>query len=185
MEHHLSALRCDAGRQPVVRCYRHGTKWEDDGSENIYEPVFTDVTISSTEGQTLTFAEDNVQFIGYYDAFYIDESNEDIYYLTSGNTFKHTASERTLNACRAYFRFSEAAQARQFVLNFGENGGTTTGIVEVDNGTNTDGSTYDLLGRKVDGKQSTVRSTSGRLQGQNGKLRKGLYIKNGRKVVVK
>ena len=144
-------------------------KWDEDGSENIYEPVFTDVTISSTEGQTLTFAEDNVQFIGYYDAFYIDESNEDIYYLTSGNTFKHTASERTLNACRAYFRFYKAAQARQFVLNFGENGGTTTGIVEVDNGTNTDGSTYDLLGRKA----------------PRGQLRKGLYIKDGKKVVVK
>ena len=54
----------------------------------------------------------NVQFIGYYTAFDITADDDDIYYMAGDGTLKHTAKARTLKACRAYFRFEEAAQAR-------------------------------------------------------------------------
>ena len=146
-------------------------------TEDIVSPTFTGVTIDATAEQTIEKADGHVKFIGYYDAFDITAANDDIYYMTAGSTLKHTAKDRTLLACRAYFQFSEnvVSSARQFVLDFGE--GATTSIADnMSETTTTSHSVYDLQGRRmVNGQSSMV----------NGQLRKGLYIKDGRKVVVK
>lgn len=138
-------------------------KW-DPAEENIVEPVFSGVTISQPEGQTLSFEDGNVKFIGYYDAFTADD--ESIYYMTAANTLKYSDQPRTLNACRAYFQFTEAASGRQFIMNFGD--GETTGIADIDMNVN-NGNWYTVDGKKLD-KQPT---------------RKGVYIKEGVKVVIK
>ena len=153
-------------------------KWEN--GDNIVNPVFTDVTISEPDGLTISKAGDNVKFIGYYDALRLDPENDtedfgaadvpNIYYMTSGNTLKHTGVARTLKACRAYFKFSTEVMKRiqQFVLDFG--GDVTTGISLTPNpSTNGEGSWYTVDGKKLD-QQPT---------------RKGLYIHNGNKVVIK
>ena len=122
-----------------------------------------------------------VKFVGYYDAFGIDQNDEDIYYMTAENTLKHTGVARTLHACRAYFQFDETdpnvGQSRQFILNFGDDD-ATTGIVSMDDGKlimdNEAGAVYDLQGRKIDNRKSVNR-----------KLPKGLYIYKGKKTVVK
>ena len=107
-----------------------------------------------------------MKFIGYYDAFDITPANENIYYMTAGNTLKHTGVDRTLKACRAYFQFSTDTRARQFVLDF--DGDTTTGIGALQvNDDNCDW--YMLDGRKLNGQPT----------------RRGLYIMKGRKVVIK
>ena len=137
-------------------------KWED--GSNIEDPLFSGVTISQLEGQTLSFVEGNVKFIGYYDAFIADD--ESIYYMTASNTLKYSDQSRTLNACRAYFQFTEAASSRQFIMNFGD--GETTGIANIDMNV-TNGNWYTVDGKKLD-KQPT---------------RKGVYIKEGVKVVIK
>lgn len=140
----------------------------DPATRDIVNPLFTGVTVvSSTEAQrTIEKADGHVKFIGYYDPMTIDTpDNDDIYYMTTGNTLKHTGKQRTLKACRAYFQFSEAAQqARSFMLNFGDE---TTGIAEIRKVS--DNSWYTLDGVKLD-KQPT---------------KKGLYISNGRKIVIK
>jgi hypothetical protein len=144
-------------------------KWENNGDENIVNPVFTGVKIVSTTEteRTIEMASGNVKFIGYYNAFTINTpDNDNIYYMTTGSQLKHTAKERTLKACRAYFEFSEAATAREFILDFGE--GEASGIMTLDGMDDADG-WYTVDGKKLD-KQPT---------------RKGLYIKDGRKVVVK
>ena len=145
-------------------------KWDNtEGTEeNIVNPVFPSVTIASTEGQTITMANGDVKFIGYYDAFNINETNTDIYYMTVDNTLKHTAKARTLLACRAYFRFTEAAAARSFVLDFGD---MTTEIsnTEITEITEKVGDWYTLDGVKH-GEQPT---------------HKGIYIKDGKKVVIR
>lgn len=138
-------------------------KW-DAAEENIVEPVFSSVTISQPEGQTLSFEDGNVKFIGYYDAFTADD--ESIYYMTADNTLKYSDQPRTLNACRAYFQFTEAASSRQFIMNFGD--GETTGIADIDMNVN-NGNWYTVDGKKLD-KQPT---------------RKGVYLKEGVKVVIK
>ena len=145
-------------------------KWDNDNP--IENPKFTNVTIdNSTTEQTITKANGHVKFIGFYDAFNITSANDDIYYMTANNTLKHTGIDRTLNACRAYFLFSEAATARQIVLDFGNDNGDATRIQE--NGEWTKdyetGAWHTLDGRKLD-KQPT---------------RKGLYIVNGKKMVIK
>lgn len=145
-------------------------KW--DNGNPIENPTFTNVTIdNSTTGQTITKADGNVKFIGYYDAFGINTpANDDIYYMTDGNTLKHTGKSRTLMACRAYFQFTEAAAARELVLDFGD--GEATRIEEFKNsrieGLNAD-VWYDLSGRKLE-KMPT---------------KKGVYILNGKKTVIK
>lgn len=152
-------------------------KWEkangydeaDPTTRDITSPVFANVTVKSGSPAEISMADDHVKFIGYYDAFNIDTpANDDIYYMTSGNTLKHTGKARTLLACRAYFQFSEAAQTREFVLDFGDNdvvtGITTTNLSDK---TNEDGVWYTLDGRRLDGQP----------------LMKGVYIQNGRKVI--
>lgn len=140
----------------------------DPATRDIVNPLFTGVTVvSSTEAQrTIEKADGHVKFIGYYDPMTIDTpDNDDIYYMTAGNTLKHTGKQRTLKACRAYFQFSEAAQqARSFMLNFGDE---TTGIAEIRKVS--DNSWYTLDGVKLDKQPS----------------KKGLYISNGRKIVIK
>jgi len=142
-------------------------KWE--GGDNIVNPEFKNVTISEPVGQTLSFVNGNVKFIGYYNAFDITPDDTDIYYMTAGNTLKHTGKPRTLKACRAYFQFSAEAMKRiqQFVLDFG--GDVTTGIISIDNEKLNESGWYTVDGKKLE-QQPT---------------RKGLYIHNGVKVVIK
>ncbi len=143
-------------------------KWEGDGTDNIENPVFNGVTVvnRSDAERTIKKAGGKVKFIGYYDAFTINTpANDDIYYMTAGNTLKHTGKERTLKACRAYFQFSAAAAPHQIVLNFND---VVTGIATADFADKTD-AWYDLNGRRLYQKPTM----------------KGLYIHGGKKVVVK
>ena len=146
-------------------------KWEA-GQENIVDPTFTGVLVKDVdeEVRTLSFADYQVQFIGYYDAFNITADDTGIYYMTAGSQLKATGIDRTLKSCRAYFQFSEEAQkARQFVLNFGD-GSETTGIISTKSSPDsTNDGWYTVDGMKL-GKQPK---------------RKGVYIQNGRKVVIK
>ena len=141
------------------------------GGDNIVEPTFTGVTINGAM-QDVSLANGHVQFIGYYNAFDISASDDDIYYMGAGSTLKHTAKPRTLKACRAYFRFEEAAQARDITLDFGEGEAKPTGVgaALMNNEERImNNEVYDLQGRRIDGSR----------------LNRGVYIKNGRKVVVK
>ena len=97
-------------------------------------------------------------------------------YLGANSTLYYPSKAMSINACRAYFQLNgiEAgtpAGVRAFRLSFGED--DATGIVPIDNGKliidNEAGAWYTLDGRKLDGKPT----------------RKGLYLLNGRKVVIK
>lgn len=143
-------------------------KWQN--GENIVNPVFSGVTIDKAD-RSISKADGHVQFKGYYDAFDIDASDMDIYYMSTGNKLRHTGKARTLNGCRAYFQFSEnALAAREYRLDFGDE---TTGISEKCRVKSEEFATaagwYTLDGRKLD-KQP---------------MKKGVYIYNGRKAVLK
>ena len=148
-------------------------KW--DSGEDIVNPLFSNVTIKKTteEERTITKADGNVKFIGYYDAFDITATDNDIYYMTAGNKLAHTGIDRTLKACRAYFQFSEAAVAASELdveFDFGNDiNGNTTGISSLTPSPSPkgEGSVYNLAGQRV------TNPT------------KGLYIVNGKKVVIK
>lgn len=144
-------------------------KWGSDEGEDIVNPVFTGVTIDSRTDRNITKADGHVSFIGYYDAFTVTPSDDYIYYMTAGNQLKHTAKERVLKACRAYFQFSDEAKSKPFVLDFAEEN-SATGI--------------DIVG------SATAKEKTGDWYTINGvriekPVRKGLYILNGQKVVIK
>ncbi len=117
-----------------------------------------------------------VSFIGTYDKVTFTDEDKSILFMGEENTLHYpdgTGSGVTIGACRAYFKIGEdGAGARLltgFKLNFGE--GEAQGIESLTVGAGTvparEGSIYTLSGVKVD------KPT-----------RKGLYIKNGRKIVV-
>ncbi len=142
-------------------------KWEADTEQpTITNPTFRNVTLADDDYPwPIRKAGDHVWFCGYYNAFNITPDYTNYYYMTAGSTLKHTGIDRTLNACRAYFRFTEAAAARQIVLDFGS--GSTQGITSV--GTQAANSHwFTVNGVRVENP-----------------VRKGLYIRNGKKTVVK
>ena len=156
--------------QPVSRLTA-GTpyiiKWA--SGDNIVNPTFTKVKISSTTGQTRSFDGGHIQFIGYYDAFNITPDDTDIYYLTSGSQLKCTGTSRTLKSCRAYFRFTEkqaGTKAFSFHLDFGDD--NPTSVKSLPQTTRTD-SWHSLDGRRLSGEPA----------------RRGIYVRNGKKVVLK
>lgn len=143
--------------------------WET--ADNIVNPTFSHVTITSTEGQAINKADGNVKFIGYYNAFDINTpDNDDIYYMTADNTLIHTGKARTLKACRAYFQFTEAATARDLILNFdGETTSLNEALILKSEKFATAEGWYTINGLRLNSKPTT----------------KGIYIHNGKKIVIK
>ncbi len=144
-------------------------KWDKDVvNPEIQNPVFTGVTIkNSTEEERTVSPINEVKFIGYYDAKPITSADENIYYMTANNTLKHTGQDRTLKSLRAYFEFTvPSGSVREFTLNFGD--GESSGIISIDS-EQLESNWYTIDGKMLD-KQPT---------------RKGVYIKDGNKVVIK
>ena len=138
-------------------------KWDGDGSNNLVNPVFMGVTISNAN-RDVTSTDGKVSFKGTY-AYQAFDSEDKSILLVGGSNLYWPQNGASLGACRAYFKLSDGASASEFVLNFGDE---TTGINAV-NGSEfkVNGEYYNLAGQRV------ANPT------------KGLYIVNGKKVVVK
>ena len=155
-------------------------KWGNtEGSEGteateLKNPVFENVTMSSTEAGSVTSTDGKVQFIGTFNPTDIYSTEKDNLYLGAGNTLYYPwgegMTEYFINAFRAYFHVNGAPTVRQFVLNFGEDGEaqgiTTTDYTDL---TDSAGAWYTIDGVRLDGQPT----------------KKGLYIHGGKKVVVK
>ena len=114
-------------------------------------------------------------YIGIYDNLTFEEERKDILYLGAENELFYPSPEAdesvTIGAFRCYFELhlSEDQQARTFQLNFGDE---ETGIRSLTASQPHDLTTsdwYTLDGRRLSGKPTTS----------------GLYISNGRKVIIK
>jgi len=121
----------------------------------IYSTYIGEENIASTRG--------NVVFQGTYNPM-AAESLTGKYYLTSDGTLAAGTATTTLNGFRAYFVL---ADAEKDYLTFKNEDGTTTAIKAVELGSSVEGA-YNLNGQKVE-----------RLN------KRGLYIINGKKVVMK
>ena len=161
-----------AGKPYIVRWNKNANL------ANIIDPIFTDVKISVTEPEAVTF-NSNCQFVGQFSPFAITESNiNEILMLGSGSSLGYSQNPRTLKCFRAHFVIPTSGnQARSIVMNFDDEG---TGIKTTDYTDCTDEDEwYTLDGRKLSGAPTTrgiyVRSISGRSQGKN----------NGKKIIIK
>ena len=140
-------------------------KW-DNTDEKITDPVFTGVTIDDTN-RDVPFTGGS--FKGTYAPIAFDSEDFSVLFLGTNNRLYFPKSGAKINPFRAYFHLENGADVREFKLNFGDN--NATGIVDV-RGKMEDGRSeewYTLDGRKLSTKPT----------------KKGMYINNGRKVIVK
>ena len=147
-------------------------KWEN-GGDNMTDLVFKGVTISNKVNDIKT---DAVTFCGVFNPFILKANDKTKLYLGSNNTLYYPSKERTVNSFRAYFQLADGITAgdptggalgvKAFVLNLDDE---ETGLSPIPSPKGEGGACYSLDGRRLSGKPT----------------QKGVYIINGRKVVIK
>ena len=185
-------------------------KWPAE-AENIVEPAFLGVTIPDmgitaadrqgddkdekmvakvaafyaskgydTEGRTDVKTDERVRFLGTYKSTHFEEADNSILFFGASNKLYYPKSNVSIGAQRAYFKLGDgdglAHPLTDFTINFGD--GETTALTLV-NGEErmVNSEVYDLQGRRV--MQSSLFDSG------KATLKKGLYIVNGKKVVIK
>ena len=161
-----SLTSIEAGKPYIV-------KW--DSGDNITNPVFSNVTISTSLHPVATTAAEGtvITFTGTFSPLFIGLENKSLLYMGAGNTLYYPNGEMTIGSCRAHFRLQgievgdPTNGVRAFVMNFDDE---ATGIMSIENGQLTiDHSWYTLDGRRLSGKPT----------------QKGIYINKGKRVVIK
>ena len=152
---------------PYIIKWDADANYVDDDAHNLVAPVFSGVTVSTT---THNFKSGNIEFKGTYAPIGFSDEDKNILLLgvkDDMSTLYYPQSGASIGAQRAYFEIAGGAEVKAFNLNFD---GGDTGIEEIVNGKlPIDNSWYSLDGRKLSDKPS----------------RAGVYINNGRKVVIK
>ena len=148
-------------------------KWAE--GDNITDPVFTGKAISNTEPTTVTSQDGMVSFIGTYGTVSLAANDKSNIYFGSANKLFWPDQNVTVGAFRAYFKRGEndAVNAKGitgFVIDLGENDEETTAIHNAEFIMQNDDADawFTLDGSRLSGKPAA----------------KGIYIHNGKKVVV-
>ena len=135
-------------------------------SENVVNPVFNGVTVSSTKQNTETTA---VDFIPVINPTSLTGGDKTVLFVSGGNTLTYPSGDGNINGFRAYFQLKgeSVSLARAFRMSFDDN---MTGIITVlsDEPSTGDG-IYTLDGRRIEGQPAA----------------KGVYIVNGKKTIIK
>ena len=149
-------------------------KWTTTGTD-VINPVFTDVTISEIEGGSTESSYINL--VGSFSPVSFTTEDNNKLYLGTDNKLYSPTKARTMGSCRAYFLLHNGlnvnslnANGARVLLDFGD-GETTSIDVRSKREEVRSGAWYDLSGHKV-----TDASLSSR---------KGIYIHQGKKIVVK
>ena len=139
--------------------------------KNITNPVFANVVIDDAD-RSLTSTDGCVTFKGNYDAQSFNKEDKSILFLGAENKLYWPQSGASINACRAYFQITDpTVNVKEFRLNFNGTEDSETSLSEALRVKGEESGWYDLSGRKVAKDQ---RPTA-----------KGLYIKDGKKVMIK
>ena len=172
-----SATAIEAGVPYLVKWTKAADYEGNEVSYDISNPVFEGVTVSSTTAQAVestTAGLEPVQMVGCYSPVDVTADDKSILFLGNANTLYYSTTDRQIRSCRAYFsvpyiKGNAGAKARAFALNF--DGEDVTGIlgVSADSTDVKDGVWYSLDGVRLSGKPT----------------QSGLYINNGKKVVIK
>ena len=162
---------------PYIIKWDRANDYVDDDEHNITIPVFSGVTIDALAHNfdNGVSGSERVRFMGTYQSIaFTDENKDGVLLLGGNNKLYYAGPGAALGAQRAYLFIggTNAAQARRltsFKIDFGD-GGNETGIIDVmAKDVNTADGIYTIDGRKLQGQPT----------------QKGLYIVNGRKVVMK
>ncbi len=152
--------------------------YDDEPEYEINNPIFTDVTITAPHPVN-QFSNDFVYiFQGNFDPYRLTPGNQTELYLGANNTLYYAAEDSnvTIGAFRGYFKYAQSGTGstpvKSFVLNFGDE---ETGIQEIttdSNSSNFSNSSNPYI--SLDGRRLTSQPVT-----------PGLYIHNGRKVMIK
>ena len=172
-----TATEIEAGVPYLVKWEKAADYEGNEANYDISNPVFEGVTVSSTAAQAVestTAGLESVQMVGCYSPVSVTADDKSILFLGDANTLYYSTVDRQIRSCRAYFSVPyinghAEAKARAFALSF--DGEETTGILEVSANSNEvkDDIWYSLDGVRLSGKPT----------------QRGLYINNGKKVVIK
>ena len=162
-----TATQIEAGKPYLV-------KWT--SGADIVEPVFSDVTISSTTPtavESATSGLETVRMVGNYAPVTVKADDQSVMFMGDDNSLYYTTEDRTLHNFRAHFEIpsqqSAPTLARSFVIDFdGDEVVTSINGVLISDGGRAEG-WYSLDGRRLGRRPSA----------------KGVYIHNGNKVIVK
>ena len=160
-----NATEIEAGKPYLI-------KWANDTEQpTIDSPYFESVIINNTM-KDVEFP--GGKFVGTYKCMTFQEDNTNILFIglnsKGESTLYYPTSGAIIGAQRAYFDLNvNPSGVRGFSLNFG-NDDNKTGIISLSKDSRNQGEVwYDLNGRKFSGKP----------------VRKGVYVQNGKKVVIK
>lgn len=122
-----------------------------------------------------------VTFQGTFAPITFDAEDKSILFLGAKNTLYYPESGARINAFRSYFTLDlDGSNVKSFSLNFDEEstgvGSLSPALTPVSNG-----SWYDLSGRII----SLTPNPSPISEGSRKQLPRGIYIHNGKKVVIK
>lgn len=138
-------------------------------ANTVANPVFEGVAISGSDAEMITDTNGDYAFVGTYGKYDMKTDGSEVFITTSGTLSYPAAKSKTMKGMRAYIILPESSNAKAFSLNIG---GESTGIESIDGGMlNGNATVYNLNGQKM---SSDI----------NG-LAKGLYIVNGKKMIVK
>lgn len=153
-------------------------KW-DQQSTDIVNPTFTNVTIQNVSESQMKVATDYVDFVGNFNPFSIGEAGDNTkLYLGASNGLYYPNGASTFYGFRAYFQLKNdltagpgpstgSSQVKAFRLNFGDE---ENGIFLMEDGrSKMEDAYFTLDGRRLLSQPITP----------------GLYIQNGRKVLIK
>jgi len=195
---------------PYIIKFEKEDGYVDNDLYNIVSPIFERVTIASglhpydtdehTSAKTVdgieypaVETEAQVRFLGTYDAETFSATDNSILFLGDENKLYYPQPSGdqlpTIGACHAYFKIGtdgsagDLARITAFNLNFGDDGSTVAPSsihgVEAGEGARAPQGWYTLDGRQI------VGNASQRYNHVPARLPKGVYINNGRKVVIK
>ncbi len=161
----------EAGKPYIV-------KWEAaDDEEDVVDPTFTYVTINAASADVAT---DAVTFKGFFSPCSFEGEDKSALFLGDNNTLYYPDAAMTIGSCRAYFKLSEslagelAAGVKSVRLNFPDDEATAIQFVPSADGSDDRWNSSTGRWYAIDGRALNARPTL-----------PGLYIHNGRKVMVK
>ena len=161
---------------PYIIKWTRADDYVDDDAHNIVNPLFKGVTIDAADHSYDNAASGDlrVRFLGTYKSTEFDGTDKSILLMGGNNTLYYPASDAGLGAQRAYFKIGSDGAARTrsitaFNMSFGGDDETTGIISQSDQGPVPLIRWYTIDGRRLSGKPSCA----------------GVYINNGKKVVIK
>lgn len=136
-------------------------------TSNIVNPEFEDVLVVS-EGDNVIDGENGYKFVGIYSKYPLALDGTNLF-LGANNTFYlPTPEDYTLKALRGYFVVPEGTSASKMGINID---GETTSISALNTADAISGKVYNLNGQYVGNNVKT--------------LQKGIYVVNGKKIIIK